>query len=93
MNGVLTSSISLCEANFAADALTKYAHSLSVGLYIFGFPPASINHFLLHDMYEVAYPRFVLSYLSLRSPYVPKKNVKRPHMYVSAIDPFFWVIH
>ena len=30
------------EANFAADSLT-------VGLYIFNSPPASINHILLHD--------------------------------------------
>lgn len=62
-----------CEANFAADALANYAHSLPVGLYIFNSPLASINHILLHDLYGVTYPRFVLSYLSLRSPYVPKK--------------------
>lgn len=49
------------EVNFATDVLVNYAHSLPVGLHIFNSPPASINHILLHDLYGVAYRRFVLS--------------------------------
>lgn len=49
------------EANFAADALANYAHSLPLGLYIFSSPPAVINPFVRHDMQGVAYPRLVQS--------------------------------
>lgn len=44
------------EANFAANALIKYAYSLHVDLHIFSSPSASISHVFLHDMYGVAYP-------------------------------------
>ena len=48
------------QANFVADDLANCAHSLPLGLHIFSSPPASINHIIIHDMYGVAYPRFVL---------------------------------
>lgn len=49
------------EANYAADALANYAHSLPLGLHIFNSPPAFINPFVWHDMYGVGYPRLVPS--------------------------------
>ena len=49
------------QANFVVDALANYAHSLPLSLHIFRSPPASINHIIIHDMYGVAYLRFVLS--------------------------------
>lgn len=48
-----------CEANFAADALANYAHSLPLGLHIFSFSPAVINPFVRHDMYGVDYPPLI----------------------------------
>lgn len=50
MNGVLTSHI-FRKVNFATDVLVNYAHSLSVGLYIFSSLLVSIHYLLLHDMY------------------------------------------
>ncbi|KAH9782186.1 ADP-ribosyl cyclase/cyclic ADP-ribose hydrolase [Citrus sinensis] len=47
------------EANFAADFLANHALSFPLGLHLFPNPPPGIIAYLQHDMYGVAYPRFV----------------------------------
>lgn len=47
------------EVNFTADFLANYALSLPLGCHHFNVPPISLLPFLTHDMYGVAYPRFV----------------------------------
>ena len=49
------------ETNFAADSLANYAADLPIGLHKLSSPSVSGTPFLLHDMYEVAYPRTVSS--------------------------------
>lgn len=72
------------EANYVPDCMANLAISFRLGLHIF-MSPENVKSLLFHDIYVVAYPHLVSSYLFVESPFVTKKK-KRTNKITGAIS-------